>query len=124
MAAAIQSYRDLHVWQKAIELVVASYRATHRFPDAERYGLTSQIQRAAVSIPANLAEGRARESTKDFLRHIGIATGSLAELETHLEIAKRLSYLNASQAEALTSAALEIGRMLTGLRASLRRKLT
>jgi four helix bundle protein len=83
----IQSFRDLVVWQKAMELVVECYRITRSFPDAEKFGLTSQMQRAAVSIPANIAEGRERGHLKEFIRHLGIACGSQAELETHIEIA-------------------------------------
>jgi len=119
----IQSYRDLVVWQKAMDLVVDCYRVSTRFPDSERYGLTSQLQRAAVSIPANIAEGRARGHLKEFINHLGIACGSQAELETHLEIAFRLKYLDADAQSKLNQRLAEIGRMLTALRASLRRRL-
>ena len=78
MGMSILSYRDLKVWQKSMELVLACYEVTMRFPASEKYGLTSQLQRAAVSIPANIAEGRARGHTREFIRHIGIANGSLA----------------------------------------------
>ncbi len=87
---AITSYKDLEVWQKAVELVVQCYQITKGFPANEVYGLASQLQRAAVSVPANIAEGRSRRHNKEFIQYISIAYGSLAELETHIEIAKRL----------------------------------
>jgi four helix bundle protein len=90
---AISSYRDLDVWNLGIDLVVSCYRITHSFPRQEEYGLSAQLRRAAVSVPSNIAEGHARASTGDYLRHLSIAHGSLAELETHLEIARRLGYL-------------------------------
>jgi four helix bundle protein len=120
---AIRSYRDLVVWQKSMDLVVDCYRATRSFPDGERFGLVSQLQRAAVSIPANIAEGRSRGHTKEFIRHVGIALGSLAELETHIEIAGRLGYLPSERGAALSARTSEVGRMLTALRVSLRRRL-
>ncbi|GIW67473.1 MAG: hypothetical protein KatS3mg096_341 [Candidatus Parcubacteria bacterium] len=86
----ILSYKDLLVWQKAIELVMEIYELTKYFPKEETYGLVSQIKRAAVSIPANIAEGRSRRTRKDFIQFLRIAYASGAELETHLEIAKRL----------------------------------
>ena len=119
----IESYRDLLVWQKSMDLVVACYGVTRTFPDSERFGLSSQLQRAAVSIPANVAEGRGRGHIKEFLRHVSIASGSLAELETHVEIAKRLGYLRPDRIGSLIETMTEVGRMLTGLRTSLRRRL-
>jgi four helix bundle protein len=86
----IKSYRDLTVWQKAIELVIKIYALTDKFPTEERFGLTSQMRRAAVSIPSNIAEGNFRRSTKDYVQFLKIAFGSGAELETQLEIIKRL----------------------------------
>jgi four helix bundle protein len=81
----LESFRDLRVWQLAMELVELTYRVTQSFPKHEVYGLTSQIQRAAVSVPSNLAEGHTREHTKEYLHHLSIAQASLAELETQLE---------------------------------------
>ena len=81
----IQSYRDLTVWQKAMELVVGCYKFVSNLPKNETYGLISQTQRAAVSIPANIAEGHGRDHLGDYLRHLSIANGSLMELETHIE---------------------------------------
>ncbi len=83
----VRSYRDLKVWEKAMDLVVESYRLTQLFPRGETYGLTAQIQRAAVSIPANIAEGHGRDHLGNYLRHLSVANGSLMELETHLLIA-------------------------------------
>ena len=87
----IKSFRDLRVWQAGIELVLAVYELTSKFPRHEVYGLSSQMQRAAVSVPSNIAEGHTRESTKEYLQHLSIAQASLAELETQLEIAKQLN---------------------------------
>ena len=85
------SYRDLEVWQKAINIVIECYQITKTFPKHETYGLSSQLQRTAVSIPANIAEGRERQHRKEFVQHISIAYGYLAELETHIQIAERLA---------------------------------
>jgi four helix bundle protein len=115
--STIQSYRDLLVWKKAIELAVECYRATRAFRAAERYGLSSQIRRAAVSVAANIAEGHGRKNRGDFLRHLAIANGSLMELESHLAVAARLSYLRS--AGALLADSAEVGRTLNGLFASL-----
>jgi len=117
-----KSYRDLEVWRKAMDLVVECYKATKKFPQSETFGLSSQLQRAGVSIPANIAEGRAREHTKEFLRHLSIANGSLAELETHVLIAERLEYLAPNEVNLLLERSSEIGRMINGLRRSLEKK--
>ena len=107
-------YRELVVWQKGMELVVAIYEMTSSFPDAEQFGLTSQLRRASVSIPSNIAEGHARGSG-DYRRHIMIARGSLAELETQLELTVRLNYTNREEAIPLWQLMQEVGRMLTKL---------
>jgi four helix bundle protein len=109
----LRSYRDLDVWKKSIDLVEAVYRASSSWPGEERFGLTNQARRAAVSIPANLAEGAERHGTGEFLQFIGIAKGSLAELETHLTIAERLGFLPAATARELEQRTAEVGRMLT-----------
>jgi four helix bundle protein len=114
-----KSYRDLEVWQKAMDLVVECYRITNKFPRSELYGLTSQLRRAAVSVPSNIAEGRERQHTKEFVQHLAIAYGSLAELETHLQIAQRLNYLDSRQVRQVLEKTSEVGRMLNGLRRSL-----
>ena len=120
--SAVRSYRDLLVWQKAIDLVVECYRASDGFPKSELYGLTSQLRRAVVSVPANIAEGRGRRSTNAFLHFLDIAYGSLVEVETLLEIASRLAFLAPDVHQNLTACAAEIGRMLNGLIASLEQK--
>lgn len=113
----ISHFRELQVWQRGMDLVVAVYRFSEGFPKSELYGLTDQIWRAAVSIPSNLAEGHSRESTKEYLNHISIAQGSLAELETQLEIAIRLRY--ASEANILLEQAEVLGKQLYALRNAL-----
>lgn len=118
----VRSFRDLECWQKAMDLVVECYRVTREFPKHELYGLTNQLQRAAVSVPANIAEGQGRQHTQEFIQHLSIAYGSLSELETHLLIAKRLDYLDSSTAERLLDRAGEVGRLLNGLLRSLRNK--
>ncbi|MDQ3813297.1 MAG: four helix bundle protein [Armatimonadota bacterium] len=118
----VNSYRDLEVWQKAMDLVVECYRITQGFPRSEIYGLSSQLQRAAVSVPANIAEGRGRQHTQEFVQHLCIAYGSLAELETHIEIARRLNYIGADDAHRLFDRTSEVGRLLNGLLRALRNK--
>lgn len=120
--ARMQSYRELLVWQKAMELVVAIYRITRGFPESELYGLASQMQRAAVSIPSNIAAGHSLKQTPAYLRHLAIACGSLSELETQIEIADRLEYLPPNEKSIIVQAN-EVGRMLSGLRQSLRAKI-
>jgi len=114
----MRGHEDLNVWQKAMNLVISTYSLTRSFPKSEVYGLASQMQRAAVSIPSNIAEGHALKQTQAYVRHLAIASGSLAELQTQLEIARRLGYLNAEQI-AIIEEAREVGRMLAGLRKSL-----
>jgi len=114
------SYRDLEVWQRAMDLVVACYRLTKAFPASELYGLTGQLQRAAVSVPANIAEGQARQHTKEFLHHLSIANGSLAELETHVQIAERLDYIKGRAIQETSLQSDQVARMITGLRKSLK----
>jgi four helix bundle protein len=116
----MQGHRDLIVWQKAMDLVVAVYKLSESFPKTETYGLASQIQRAAVSIPSNIAEGHGLKQTQAYARHLAIASGSLAELETQLEIADRLGYLSPERRQVIDQAS-EAGRMLWGLRRSLQR---
>ena len=112
---SIASYRDLDVWQKAMDLVTACYEAAGRFPRKEEFGLGSQIRRAAVSIPSNIAEGHGRSSTGEYLHHLAIAHGSLMELETQLEIAHRLGYLTPTELREKLELAGELGRMMHGL---------
>ncbi|SFJ53323.1 four helix bundle protein [Planctomicrobium piriforme] len=115
----VAGHRDLLVWQRAVELAIASYDLTKFFPKSEAYGLSSQLQRAAVSISANIAEGKGRGSTGAYLNHLGIAAGSLAELDTQVEVARRLGYVKSEHAQNVIEKIEEVGRMLTGLRKSL-----
>jgi four helix bundle protein len=110
----IQSYRDLLVWQKALDLVVDCYRFVSDLPKNETYGLIRQTQRAAISIPANIAEGYGRDHLGDYLRHLSIANGSLMELETHLQLIGRLGYRPENAAQPLLAQCSEIGKMLAG----------
>jgi len=115
----VQSYQDLIAWQKAVDLVELVYQATATFPREEVYGLTSQMRRAAVSIPSNIAEGQGRQSTGEFKQFLGHAKGSLFELETQIIIAKRLHFLGDETARKLFVALQEVGRIISGLLASL-----
>ena len=118
----LSSYRDLLVWQKSLDLVERVYRLTQRLPQTEIYGLSSQMRRAAVSIPSNIAEGQSRNSTGEFLQALGVAKGSLAELETQLLITTRLTYLAEGDVAATLALCEEISKMLNGLMKSLRSK--
>lgn len=114
------TYEDLKAWQVAMELVLDIYRASRSFPDDEKYGLTSQIGRAAVSVASNIAEGKGRESDKELLRFLSVARGSLYEVQTQLVIVERVGYLSRKEVEALTSRVNEAGRLLSGLIRSFR----
>ena len=118
----VKSYRELIVWQKAMDLVEAVYRMTHGFPKEELYCLTAQVRRAAISIPSNIAEGQGRRTTRDFLHFLSIARGSLKELETQALIAERLGYIDREHQSALIGSADEISRLISGLTKSLRAK--
>ncbi|NEQ86367.1 MAG: four helix bundle protein [Moorea sp. SIO2I5] len=111
----VKSYRDLKVWNRAMDLVVLCYKLTSKLPKTEIYGLSSQIQRAAVSIPANIAEGKGRQHLGDYIHHLSIANGSLKELETHLLITRRLSYLENYELKPVLELSDEIGIMLKSL---------
>jgi len=113
-------HRDLDVWQVGMELVVAAYSATKTFPSDERFGLTAQIRRAVVSIPANLAEGHARRGSGEFRHFVSIARGSLAELDTELEAAERLGFVPALSLAETRRLMTSVGRMLTALAKALR----
>jgi len=119
MEQQIKSHRDLIAWQKAMELVVSVYKLSKSFPKEELYGLTSQLRRAAVSIPANIAEGQGRRSKTEFRQFLGNARGSLLELDTHLELALRLEYLNSKEHAAVQEQLREVGRIMNGLMRSL-----
>ena len=118
------SYRDLEVWKKAIILIKDCYLISDRFPKTETYGISSQLKRSAISIAANIAEGRSRNSTKDFIRFLDIAYASLAETETHLIIAEELGYSSNESIEKALLQCAELWRMLNGLMNSLRQKFS
>src|SRR5256885_15863073 len=117
----IKTYRDLIAWQKAMELVKTVYRVTEKMPESERFGLTIQMRRAAVSIPSNIAEGYARQTTADYVKFLRMARGSLAELSTQAELAVGMTMLSPNQQ--LTDLLSETDRVLQGLIRSLQNKL-
>lgn len=119
----VRSYRDLRVWQDAVALVECVYRVTAVFPAEERYELRAQLRRAAVSVPPNIAEGHSRQSTREYLRHLSIARGSLAELETQTEIAVRLGYVKPEAARSLLQQAESLTRQFHALRTALEKRL-
>jgi len=113
--AVIASFRDLSVWKKSIALAEAAYALSAAMPRDERYELVTQIRRAAASIPANIAEGHNRRARRAYANHIAIALGSLAEIESHMELAIRLRFLDPVQARPFLEQAAEVNRMLHGL---------
>ena len=118
----ISSYKDLLVWQRAMELVLYIYPLTRRFPREEQYGLSIQVRRAASSVAANIAEGQGRCTRGEFLQFLGNAQGSLRETETHLILAQRLGYISSPEYRAAEERIAECGRLLSGLSKALRRK--
>jgi four helix bundle protein len=120
MQESVRSYRDLLVWKRGIDLVEAVYRISAGWPASEAYGLTGQVRRAAVSIPANIAEGHGRGSDKELARFVAISRGSHCELETHLIIASRLQFLAETDFVQIQSLSQEVGRLLYGFSKRLR----
>jgi len=118
-SARITSHRDLIVWQKAMDFAGLSYRLAAKFPRLETYRLVSQFTRAAASVPANIAEGHARSSRKDFANFLAVAKGSLMEAETFLMLAVRLKYLDSAEAGSAFALITEVSKMLTSLRSRL-----
>src|SRR5271166_4739089 len=116
-----KSYRDLVAWQKAMDLVAAIYQISASFPREELYGLTSQLRRAAVSVPSNIAEGQGRRGAAEFRHFLKQASGSLMEVETQIMIAERLCYVSPETAEQVLGSAAELGKVLNGLMNSLQR---
>ncbi len=114
-----QSFRDLLVWQRSIELTVAIYQVTQSFPSQETYGLTNQARRSAVSVPSNIAEGQGRLNTAEFRQFLGIARGSNCELQTQLEIARALGYGDAAMIEHAEGLSIEVGKMINAILRSL-----
>jgi four helix bundle protein len=113
------SHKDLDAWKDSVDLVILIYQATQGFPKTELFGLTGQIRRASISIPANISEGAARNQTKDFIRFLRIAMGSLSELETLLIISARISLIDADSYNVLTGKIHKINKQLSGLIRSL-----
>src|SRR4051795_8853101 len=120
---AVQTFRDLEVWQLAMDLAAECYRITKTFPRDELFGMTSQIRRSAASIPANIAEGQGRQHTKEFLNHLSIARGSLMELQTHLFLAHRVGLLSENNLAPLLTPCERVSQMISRLRQALERKL-
>ena len=121
LSVSSRNYQDLIAWQRAMQLVEAVYRLTNSMPVEERFGLTSQMRRAAVAIPANIAEGQGRRTCGAFRNHLSIAHGSIRELETHVMLAGRLGYMSEDSVEGTLRDASEVGRLVTGLANSLDR---
>jgi four helix bundle protein len=120
-SSGVQSFRDLHVWQKSMELTVAVYRITASFPREEVFGLTSQLRRAAISIPSNIAEGQGRLNTREFRQFLGIARGSNCELQTQLEIARRLRLGDSELLSNAENLSHEIGKMIFAILGKLKK---
>jgi four helix bundle protein len=118
------TYRDLDAWKLGMDLVEECYKTTAAFPRSELYGLTGQLRRASVSIPANLAEGHARRTTRAYLNHVSIAIGSHAELATCVELGIRLGFLNAAEKDKLLALSDSVGRLLYGLYRALDREVS
>ena len=116
----VNGYRDLVVWQQAMDLVVDAYRITRRFPPEEKYGLVQQLRRAAVSAPSNIAEGHGRDHLGDYLRQLSIANGSLMEVETQVLIAGRMGYVSKDDEGSVLARAATVGRLLAGLARALK----
>jgi four helix bundle protein len=117
-----RSYRSLRVWQASTDLAVAAYRTTEAWPPDERYGMTSQVRRAGVSVAANIAEGWGRQSQAEFVRFLLIANGSLKELETLMEVANRVGFASASSKDAIQASCADVGRQILALIANIKRK--
>lgn len=118
-----QSFRDLKVWKKSIQLTVLVYDLTGEFPRQETYGLTAQMRRASISVASNIAEGSARGTRRDFRQFVKLARGSNCELQTQIEIARQLRFGDQAKLSASESLSHEIGRMLSGLNAFLTAKI-
>ena len=120
--SSFRSHKDLDVWKKSVRLVVDLYKVSKRFPLDERFGLTSQIRRASTSVPANIAEGWGRGSTKEYIHFLKIARGSLTELDTHLIVSGELGLVDKSESARIETAISDIGKMLNRLIKVLERK--
>jgi len=118
----METHKNLHVWKKSISFVIEIYKLTARFPKEELFGIVSQIRRAAISIPSNIAEGCARKSTREYLQFLYISLGSASELETQLIISSNLNFIKTDEIETFQNQLEEIIRMLTGLIKSLSKR--
>jgi len=123
MMSKIGHFRELRVWQGGMDIVLAVYRLSGQFPKSELYGLTSQLRRAAVSVPSNIAEGHTRATTKEYLNSVSIAQASLAEVETQLEISARLGYLPGTGLAAALTQTNSLGKQLYALRDALKKRI-
>ena len=121
-SSPVYGYRDLLVWQRAMDLVVEAYRLTAAFPRHEKYGLVQQVRRAVVSVPSNIAEGQGRDHLGDYLRQLSVANGSLMELETQVLIAGRMGYVAKEGEKRILAQCAEVGKMLSGLVRALKRR--
>ena len=115
----VSNYKDLIVWQKAMDLSVALYKSTSSFPKEEVYGITAQMRRAAVSVVSNIAEGHSRNTTGEYRQFLGVAKGSLCELETQIMLSNRLNYLSDESTAKLLSISDEVGKMIVAIKAKL-----
>jgi len=118
----VASYRDLLAWQKAMELITQIYRVSQKFPSEGMYGIVSQMRRAAISIPSNIAEGQGRLTQGEFIQFLGIARGSLLELETQILVARNLRYLDEPTLKNLLELTSEVGRLVNGLLSAVKKR--
>lgn len=123
MSERVHNFRDLRVWQRSMDLGEEIYRLTWTFPDRERYGLASQIQRAIVSVSSNIAEGHSRGHTNDYIRFLSIARGSAGEVSTQLELAARLGYIQQGRTRTVLLQLEDLARQITALRTSIESRL-
>ncbi len=119
----MNQFKNLKVWQKALDLVLQAYKLTDKFPDKEKFGLTNQINRCAVSIVSNIAEGAGRNGSKEFNNFLGVALGSTCELETQFIIANKLKYISDSELSNITSSLDEIQKMIFGLQKNIKQSV-
>jgi four helix bundle protein len=124
MEGKISTYKDLIVWQKSIQLVTDIYALTKTFPSDERYGMVSQLNRAVISVPSNIAEGWGRELSKNYLQFLRVSQGSLMEVETMILISKNLGYINETNFKELNKKIEEVGKILQGLIKSVQQKIS
>jgi four helix bundle protein len=123
LAGEVRGYHDLRVWHLAVGFAEDVYRLTWKFPDRERFSMSNQLQRVAMSVPSNIAEGHARGHTNDLIRFLSIARGSLAEVETNLSMARRLGYLSEGEKNRMFAQSDDLGRQLTALRSAIERRV-